>query len=109
MDNIWLLYSVDVILVSLFAYACCRYNKKSHRYIEMPDDYEHDPEVVYAQQQLGVLKDHAPLLTALDIGVMRLKTAGEWISFVLMEGFAEVENNIITAALNKKNLFVNIL
>ena len=51
MDNIWLLYSVDVILVSLFVYACCRYNKKSHQYVEMPDDYEHDPQVVYAQQQ----------------------------------------------------------
>ena len=50
--------------------------------------------------QLGILTDHAPLLTALDIGVMRLKTAGEWISFVLMEGFAEVENNIITVLCN---------
>ena len=50
--------------------------------------------------QLGILTDHAPLLTALDIGVMRLKTSGEWISFVLMEGFAEVENNIITVLCN---------
>ena len=51
MDNIWLLYSVDVILVSLFVYACCIHNKKSHQYVEMPDDYKHHPEVVYAQLQ----------------------------------------------------------
>jgi F-type H+-transporting ATPase subunit epsilon len=50
--------------------------------------------------QLGILKDHAPLLTALDIGVMRLKTSGNWVSFVLMEGFAEVENNSITILCN---------
>ena len=43
--------------------------------------------------QLGILTDHAPLLTALDIGVMRLKTGTNWTSIVLMEGFAEIENN----------------
>jgi F-type H+-transporting ATPase subunit epsilon len=50
--------------------------------------------------QLGILTDHAPLLTALDIGVMRLKTGGNWISFVLMEGFAEVDDNKITILCN---------
>ena len=50
--------------------------------------------------QIGILTDHAPLLTALDIGVMRLKTGGNWISFVLMEGFAEVEDNKITILCN---------
>jgi len=46
--------------------------------------------------QLGILKDHAPLLTALDIGVMRLKTSGNWTSIILVEGFAEVEKNKVT-------------
>lgn len=50
--------------------------------------------------QLGILADHAPLLTALDIGVMRLKVDGNWTSIVLMEGFAEVENNKITILSN---------
>jgi F-type H+-transporting ATPase subunit epsilon len=50
--------------------------------------------------QLGILADHAPLLTALDIGVMRLKTDGNWASIVLMEGFAEVENNKVTILCN---------
>ena len=46
--------------------------------------------------QLGILTNHAPLLTALDIGVMRLKAAGKWVSIVLLEGFAEVEKNKVT-------------
>ena len=46
--------------------------------------------------QLG----HAPLLTALDIGVMRLKTGTNWTSIVLMEGFAEIENNKVTVLCN---------
>ena len=50
--------------------------------------------------QLGILTDHAPLLTALDIGVMRLKVDGKWTSIVLMEGFAEVEDNKITILSN---------
>jgi len=50
--------------------------------------------------QLGILTDHAPLLTALDIGVMRLKVDGNWTSIVIMEGFAEVEDNKITILSN---------
>jgi len=50
--------------------------------------------------QLGILTDHAPLLTALDIGVMRLKNDGNWTSIVLMEGFAEVEGNKVTILCN---------
>jgi F-type H+-transporting ATPase subunit epsilon len=50
--------------------------------------------------QVGILTDHAPLLTALDIGVMRLKIDGSWTSIVLMEGFAEVEDNKVTILCN---------
>ena len=50
--------------------------------------------------QLGILTDHAPLLTALDIGVMRLKSEAGWTSIVLMEGFAEVEDNKVTILCN---------
>jgi F-type H+-transporting ATPase subunit epsilon len=50
--------------------------------------------------QIGILSDHAPLLTALDIGVMRLKTDAGWTSIVLMEGFAEVEDNKVTILCN---------
>jgi F-type H+-transporting ATPase subunit epsilon len=50
--------------------------------------------------QIGILTDHAPLLTALDIGVMRLKSEAGWTSLVLMEGFAEVEENKVTILCN---------
>jgi len=50
--------------------------------------------------QIGILTDHAPLLTALDIGVMRLKSVEGWTSIVLMEGFAEVEDNKVTILCN---------
>merc|ERR1711924_386213 len=50
--------------------------------------------------QVGILTDHAPLLTALDIGVMRLKSEAGWTSIVLMEGFAEVEDNKVTILCN---------
>ena len=50
--------------------------------------------------QIGILTDHAPLLTALDIGVMKLKSDANWTSIVLMEGFAEVEDNKVTILCN---------
>jgi F-type H+-transporting ATPase subunit epsilon len=50
--------------------------------------------------QLGILKGHAPLLTALDIGVMRVRIDKDWIPIVLMGGFAEVENDELTILVN---------
>ena len=45
---------------------------------------------------LGILKDHAPLVTVLDAGVVRKRNAEKWIPLVLFGGFAEVENNQVT-------------
>nr|YP_010903678.1 ATP synthase CF1 subunit epsilon [Hypnea wynnei]WCH56530.1 ATP synthase CF1 subunit epsilon [Hypnea wynnei] len=50
--------------------------------------------------QLGILKDHVPLLTALDIGVMRVRIDKEWQPIILLGGFAEVDNNNITILVN---------
>jgi F-type H+-transporting ATPase subunit epsilon len=50
--------------------------------------------------QLGILTGHIPLLTALDIGVMRVRIEKDWIPIVLLGGFAEVENNTITILVN---------
>ena len=50
--------------------------------------------------QLGVLSGHAPLLTALDIGVMRVRSDKEWVSIALMGGFAEVESDEVTVLVN---------
>jgi F-type H+-transporting ATPase subunit epsilon len=50
--------------------------------------------------QLGILRGHAPLLTALDIGVMRVRVDKEWIPIVLMGGFAEIDNNNLIILVN---------
>jgi F-type H+-transporting ATPase subunit epsilon len=50
--------------------------------------------------QLGILRGHAPLLTALDIGVMRVRIDKDWTPIVLMGGFAEVENDELTILVN---------
>jgi len=51
--------------------------------------------------QLGILTGHAPLLSALDYGVMRVRTGKDWTAIALMGGFAEVENNEVTILVNK--------
>nr|ARW69329.1 ATP synthase CF1 subunit epsilon [Polysiphonia sp.] len=50
--------------------------------------------------QLGILTDHIPLLTALDIGVMRVRINKEWKPIILLGGFAEVKSNNITILVN---------
>ena len=50
--------------------------------------------------QLGILSGHAPLLTALDIGVMRVRPGKDWVSIALMGGFAEIENNEVIILVN---------
>jgi len=51
--------------------------------------------------QMGVLTNHAPLMTALDIGVMLLRTKNEWTSVALMGGFALVKQNQVTVLVNE--------
>ena len=58
--------------------------------------------------QLGVLSGHAPLLTALEVGVMRVRPDKEWKAIALMGGFAEVENNEIKILVNGAELGDNI-
>ena len=52
--------------------------------------------------QLGILSGHAPLLTALDTAVMRVRPSKnqDWIAIALMGGFAEVENDEVTILVN---------
>ncbi len=51
--------------------------------------------------QLGILTGHAPLLTAIGTGVMRVKTSGQWSAIAVMGGFAEVETNEVTVLVNR--------
>nr|AYC63784.1 ATP synthase CF1 subunit epsilon [Dichotomosiphon tuberosus] len=51
--------------------------------------------------QLGVLKNHASLITALDIGVLFYRIQKKWISIALMGGFALIQNNFIIILVNE--------
>ena len=50
---------------------------------------------------MGVLTNHAPLITALEIGVMLIRVEKEWKSIALMGGFALVKQNQITVLVNE--------
>ena len=52
--------------------------------------------------QLGILSGHAPMLSALDTGVMRVRTSKnqDWVAIALLGGFAEVEENEVTILVN---------
>ncbi|MER3433096.1 MAG: F0F1 ATP synthase subunit epsilon [Leptolyngbya sp. ERB_1_1] len=50
--------------------------------------------------QLGILSGHAPLLTALETGVLRVRSDKSWFPIAIMGGFAEVEKNEVTVLVN---------
>jgi F-type H+-transporting ATPase subunit epsilon len=58
--------------------------------------------------QLGILTGHAPLLTALNTGVMRIRPGKDWENVAVLGGFAEVENNEIKVLVNGAELGKNI-
>jgi len=51
--------------------------------------------------QMGVLSNHAPLITALDIGVMLVRSQNTWTPLALMGGFALVKQNEVTVLVNE--------
>lgn len=53
---------------------------------------------------MGVLTNHAPLITALEIGVMLFRTNKDWIPIALMGGFALVKKNQITVLVNEAEM-----
>ncbi len=50
--------------------------------------------------QLGILTGHAPLLSALEPGVLRVRESKGWQSIALSGGFAEVDANEVTILVN---------
>jgi F-type H+-transporting ATPase subunit epsilon len=52
--------------------------------------------------QLGILTGHAPMLSALDTGVMRVRATknSNWQAIALLGGFAEVEEDEVTILVN---------
>ena len=54
--------------------------------------------------QLGILTGHVSLITALDNGVLRLRSGRDWQSIALMGGFAEVDADEVTVLVNAAEL-----
>ena len=57
---------------------------------------------------LGILPGHISMVTAIDIGVLRVLHQGNWASIALMGGFAEVESNEVTVLVNGAELGTSI-
>ena len=57
---------------------------------------------------VGILPGHISMVTALDIGVLRVLENGQWNSIALMGGFAEVEADDVTVLVNGAELGTNI-
>lgn len=54
--------------------------------------------------QMGVLTNHTPLITALDIGGMLIRSESSWTSMALMGGFALVKDNQVIILVNEAEL-----
>lgn len=46
--------------------------------------------------QIGILEGHAPLITALEIGVLRIKVDQTWKPILALGGFATIKNDEVT-------------
>ena len=53
---------------------------------------------------VGILPGHISMVTAIDIGVLRVLVNGTWNSIALMGGFAEVESDDVTVLVNSAEL-----
>lgn len=61
--------------------------------------YEGDADIVMvpgALGEMGILPGHAPLLSSLDMGVIRVKTEDKEEVFTVTGGFIEVQPDIVT-------------
>jgi len=54
--------------------------------------------------QLGILTGHAPLISALETGVLRFRKDKAWAAVALTGGFAEVEENEVTVLVRNGEL-----
>ena len=69
--------------------------------------YEGDAEEVILPSttgQIGVLPGHISLVTAIDIGVLRLRLKSQWKSIALMGGFAEIESDEVIVLVNNAEI-----
>nr|YP_010384762.1 ATP synthase CF1 epsilon subunit [Tulipa schrenkii]YP_010959015.1 ATP synthase CF1 epsilon subunit [Tulipa kolpakowskiana]QVL28182.1 ATP synthase CF1 epsilon subunit [Tulipa thianschanica]WRO37372.1 ATP synthase CF1 epsilon subunit [Tulipa brachystemon]WRO37458.1 ATP synthase CF1 epsilon subunit [Tulipa lemmersii]WRO37544.1 ATP synthase CF1 epsilon subunit [Tulipa zenaidae]QXM15457.1 ATP synthase CF1 epsilon subunit [Tulipa thianschanica] len=58
--------------------------------------------------QIGVLPNHAPIATAVDIGLLKIRLNDQWLTVALMGGFARIGNNEITILGNDAEMSTDI-
>nr|QJS35190.1 ATP synthase CF1 epsilon subunit [Streptopus ovalis] len=58
--------------------------------------------------QIGILPNHAPIATAVDIGLLRIRLNDQWLTVALMGGFARIGNNEITILGNDAEMSTDI-
>jgi F-type H+-transporting ATPase subunit epsilon len=58
--------------------------------------------------QIGILPNHAPIATAVDIGLLRIRLNDQWLTVALMGGFARIGNDEITILGNDAELSTDI-
>nr|YP_009026588.1 ATP synthase CF1 epsilon subunit [Juniperus bermudiana]YP_009026670.1 ATP synthase CF1 epsilon subunit [Juniperus monosperma]YP_009026752.1 ATP synthase CF1 epsilon subunit [Juniperus scopulorum]YP_009026834.1 ATP synthase CF1 epsilon subunit [Juniperus virginiana]YP_009176202.1 ATP synthase CF1 epsilon subunit [Juniperus cedrus]YP_009388223.1 ATP synthase CF1 epsilon chain [Juniperus communis]YP_009525885.1 ATP synthase CF1 epsilon subunit [Juniperus sabina]YP_009580401.1 ATP synthase CF len=58
--------------------------------------------------QMGVLPNHIAIVTALDIGVMKIRLNAQWSTMALMGGFAKIGNDEITLLVNNAERGIDI-
>ena len=52
--------------------------------------------------RIGILENHSPLVTSLEISTLRFKERGEsWISLALLGGFALIQDDFLTVLVNE--------
>jgi len=50
---------------------------------------------------IGVLANHTPLVTGIDMGVMLLREQAEWSAIALLRGFAFIQDDVVTILVNE--------
>lgn len=73
--------------------------------------FEGEAEQVIApgsEGQMTILPRHAPLLTTLDLGELRVRERGEDVGVFVAGGFLEVNNNVVTVLADEAERAENI-
>ncbi|KAA3456150.1 ATP synthase, F1 beta subunit [Gossypium australe] len=75
-----------------------------------PGKYVEVKEIILSTNsgQIGVLPNHVPIATAVDIGILRICLNDQWLTMALMGGFARIGNNEITILVNDAEKGSNI-
>ncbi|KAI5070890.1 hypothetical protein GOP47_0013141 [Adiantum capillus-veneris] len=51
--------------------------------------------------QIGILPNHAPLLAALDMGFLKIRSDKQWSAMAPMGGFAMIDNKRVIISVNE--------